>query len=190
MNDPVIIKLQELLFNPQQNHYVKLRQAFWLYAYLLICADPGSGKLLVSSDKIAGQLNVKGTTIQSWLGHLNRQKYLSARHQTGSWAVSITGWPSERPSVKPVMISDDEGEKDDEPDKITPSLLHERIGNGEGVHYYEVLVEKYPQDILRRALSDVMVVPASRIKKSKGALFTFLVKRYAQEEKQNQDVGY
>jgi len=184
MNDPVIIKLQELLFHPQANHYGKLSQAFWLYVYLLICAHPASGRLIISSEKVAAQLNVKSSTIQSWLGHLKKQRYLTARHQALTWVVTITGWPVDLKENSPALIPDEGFDEDEPNDEITPKLLHQRLGNGVGSHYYDMLVERYPQDILKRALSDVELVPVSRIKKSKGALFTYLVKKYAQEEKQ------
>jgi len=182
MNEPVITKLQELLFYPQANHYGKLRQAIWLYAYLLICAHPESGRLIISSEKVAAQLNVKGSTIQSWLGHLKKLRYLTARHQGLTWAITLTGWSVDRKDAIPALITDEGIDEDEPKDEITPKLLHQRLGNGEGTHYYEALVKRYDQDILKRALSEVELIPSSRIKKSKGALFTYLVKKYAQEE--------
>jgi len=43
---------------------------------------------------------------------------------------------------------------------------------------YEAYVLNYPEAILRTILTEVMSVPEHKIKKSRAALFTFLVKKY------------
>ena len=44
---------------------------------------------------------------------------------------------------------------------------------------------KYSSGLLRKALGDALEVPLSKIKKSRGALFNHLVKKYAGQANQN-----
>lgn len=42
--------------------------------------------------------------------------------------------------------------------------------------------KKYPESVIRKALGEVKETPLERIKKSKAALFSYLIKKYAQRE--------
>lgn len=42
---------------------------------------------------------------------------------------------------------------------------------------HEGFVETYQEDFLRRTLNKVMTIPERKIKKTRGALFTYLVQR-------------
>ncbi len=50
---------------------------------------------------------------------------------------------------------------------------------------YLSYANKYPETILRRILGEVKEVPAGSIRKSRGALFNYLVKQYAQKTNHN-----
>ena len=50
---------------------------------------------------------------------------------------------------------------------------------------YESFAQRYPESFLRRILNEVLEVPAERIKKSRGALFTYLLKKYANQSHNN-----
>ena len=50
---------------------------------------------------------------------------------------------------------------------------------------YLSYARKYPESFLRRILGEVKEIPAGKIKKSRAALFGYLVKKYAQESNQN-----
>ena len=45
--------------------------------------------------------------------------------------------------------------------------------------YHEILVEKYSEEFLRKMLAKAMAVPEKDVRKSRGALYTSLVKRNA-----------
>jgi hypothetical protein len=47
-----------------------------------------------------------------------------------------------------------------------------------GLRLYLHYAKKYPEGALRRALSEARAVPANQIKKSRGALFNHLIKKY------------
>ena len=44
---------------------------------------------------------------------------------------------------------------------------------------------KYPHGLLRKVLGEVMEIPSSKIKKSRGALFNHLVQKYAKQKPQS-----
>jgi len=46
---------------------------------------------------------------------------------------------------------------------------------------YLSYANKYPESLLRKALGDVMEIPISKIKRTRGALFNHLVQKYAKD---------
>lgn len=50
---------------------------------------------------------------------------------------------------------------------------------------YIAYANKYPSGFLRKVLGQVLEVPIDRIRKSRGALFNHLVKKYAEQSNQN-----
>lgn len=50
---------------------------------------------------------------------------------------------------------------------------------------YLSYVKKYPESLLRKILGEVKEIPIEKIKKSRGALFNHLVKKYAQKTSKN-----
>ena len=46
---------------------------------------------------------------------------------------------------------------------------------------YISYANKYPDNLLRKVLGEVMEIPQSKIKKTRGALFNHLVQKYARE---------
>ncbi len=59
--------------------------------------------------------------------------------------------------------------------------LAEKLNDYEGIALYISYAKKYPESLLRGVLGEVMEIPDEKIKKSRGALFNHLVKRYGQE---------
>lgn len=57
--------------------------------------------------------------------------------------------------------------------------LAEALGDQASLDLYRAYVLAYPDVLLRRALAEARSVPQERIKKSRGALFTYLVRKYA-----------
>jgi len=59
--------------------------------------------------------------------------------------------------------------------------LAEALNDTKSLSVYLSYARRYPESILRRVLGDVMEIPADEIKKSRAALFSYLIKKYAQE---------
>lgn len=58
--------------------------------------------------------------------------------------------------------------------------LAETLGEPDSIEVFRVQAFTYPEALLRKALTEVLAVPQEKIKKSRGALFTYLVRKYAQ----------
>lgn len=50
---------------------------------------------------------------------------------------------------------------------------------------YLSYARKYPEFLLRKVLGEVKEIPSEKVKKGRGALFTHLIKRYAQKTSNN-----
>ena len=53
------------------------------------------------------------------------------------------------------------------------------LGEEESVELFRSYAERYSEEFLRRVLAEVLAVPPEKIKKSRGALFTYLIKKHA-----------
>ena len=60
--------------------------------------------------------------------------------------------------------------------------LAARLEDLRSLPLYLSYAHKYPEGILRKALGEVMEIPLSKIKKSRGALFNHLVQKYARQQ--------
>ncbi len=63
--------------------------------------------------------------------------------------------------------------------------LAEGLDDKANLRFYFSVCRKYPESFLRRIYSEVKEVPLNKIKKSKGALFNYLVQKYDKRGKNN-----
>jgi len=63
--------------------------------------------------------------------------------------------------------------------------LAEELNDRKNLSLYLRCARKYPEPFLRRVLGEVKETPFERIKKSKAALFNYLIKKYAQNKTTN-----
>lgn len=59
--------------------------------------------------------------------------------------------------------------------------LAKELDDLESLELYRRYATRFPHPMLREALNDVMAVPAPHIRKSRAALFTYLIKKYARQ---------
>jgi DNA replicative helicase MCM subunit Mcm2 (Cdc46/Mcm family) len=64
-------------------------------------------------------------------------------------------------------------------DEILASELAEALDDRESLSLYVSYARTYPAPLLKRALAEALSVPVEKIRKSRGALFTYLVRKYA-----------
>ncbi len=55
---------------------------------------------------------------------------------------------------------------------------------------YQSYVSRYPSAIIKKAFQEAIKLPAKKIKKTRGALFNYLVQYYAKEKSSQQDHGH
>jgi hypothetical protein len=55
------------------------------------------------------------------------------------------------------------------------------LGEDEYLPVFRKLVRKYPEDVVRRAYERTLEIPAERVRKSRGALFNYLIKQYGRK---------
>ncbi|MBI1912114.1 MAG: hypothetical protein HYS21_08940 [Deltaproteobacteria bacterium] len=67
--------------------------------------------------------------------------------------------------------------------------LAEALNDHKNLPLYVSYCKRYPEQLLRRVLGEVKELPREKIKKSRGALFNYLVQKYA-NKKDNQNPGH
>ena len=78
-----------------------------------------------------------------------------------------------------------QNQQDSSFDNFVPRTKEEKLAleiarslNDQGSFYHYVkLCQKYPEKLLLEILNEVLAVPSYQIRKSRGALFTFLIKK-------------
>lgn len=77
---------------PTAKHYRAMRNAVWLYLYLLIYANRSTGSLYRHNSTIAGDTGLNPRTVSRWMNALKRGGYIEVRRTGRSLAISITKW--------------------------------------------------------------------------------------------------
>ena len=60
----------------------------------------------------------------------------------------------------------------------------------DNIKVYLYLCHRYPKGVIWRAFGVARETPLAQIKKSRGALFTYLVKKYANEKTNSKDISH
>jgi len=71
-----------------------------------------------------------------------------------------------------------------ERDSLAHELAH-AFGETEYLHRYKVCCGKYPQWVIEKAFNIAQTFPQERIRKSRAAIFFYLVKQYAHQPPHN-----
>ena len=61
-----------------------------------------------------------------------------------------------------------------------------RLGDENSIALFQAVVRRYPEEIIRRAYEETLAYPAEKIRKSRGAIFIYLVKKYANHDHNQQ----
>jgi hypothetical protein len=186
---------QGLAADPQAKHYRLMKQAVWLYLYLIGFSNIKTGKLTARLSDIAKDMGIREETLRSWLGHLRKGNYIAVEKQGDQLLFKITKWKNISSKLEidkwlQTNIQKSKGRRsanDDDPkpeQKVSnTSKLARQIAKDldshEGLAYFEKLCSNYPQKIILQSLKEAKAIPAEKIKKSRSALFVYLVKKYA-----------
>ena len=184
------IVLNGLVADPQAKHFHRMNSSVWLFLYLLTTVNQKTGRLTRSIEDIAMDMGLKTNTIDTWLGILKSKDYIESVKNNGQTIIQILKWRKVAPlyDKKPEIQSARKPVKKTRKEKVLVSEFEsaakeaaQQLGDVENYRAYINLFEKYSKDIIEKALTRVKSLPDEKIKKSRGALFTYLVKQYGQQ---------
>jgi hypothetical protein len=171
---PINVRLdRRLLEHPRAYHLRRMRAAIWLYLDLLARLPTGAGTIEVEPAAIGQDMGLPEGTVRSWLGHLRKSQYLDAVRLNGAVRVTIKGVERPTPIVdRPTST----------PRFFTVAKLERALGEKDNDGALETALTRYSDSIVKRALAGALAVPAERIRRSRTALFIYLLKRHEQND--------
>lgn len=161
-----------LVVDAKAKHYRRMRQAIWLYLYLLLAAPPGSGRRLLDPEAVARAMGLTEATVRSWLGHLRTAGYVTTERSGRQVWVQITKWiPRELRSVPSPAAPRAKT-------PLTPEALARVLGEPPESPVLARIVRESDPQVLQAALERTLAVPDSQIRKSRLALLHYLLKHH------------
>jgi len=170
--DPITLTLdRRLLEHPRAYHLRRMRGAIWLYLDLLA---RGAGTIEIEPAAVGGAMGLPEGTVRSWLGHLRKAGYLEAKRHNGKVLVTTVDQTPAAP--------DTPASESPKPERLfTAAKIMRALGERADPDAIDEVLDRHSDDSIRRALAGAMATPAEKIRRSRTALFLFLLKRYAQE---------
>jgi hypothetical protein len=158
---------RRLLEHPRGYHLRRMRLALWLYLAILARLPAGQESLDVDPVGIGGAMGLPEETVRSWLGHLRKAGYLEAERLNGHVRVRIKkGFVPEPPLVLKERF-------------FTVTKLQRMLKDRLNTEAFEAALQAYPDPVIRRALAGALAPPEEQIRRSRTALFLYLLKRHA-----------
>lgn len=165
---------RSILEHRQAVHLRRMHAAVWLYLVLLARLPKDSDTLDLDPRDTATSMGLPEGTVLSWLGHLRKHHYIEARRLNGTVRVRVKHLPEPAPAATPPK---------QEPARFfSVEKLAASLGEGSEKAALEDALAKFSDETIRRALAKTIAVPASEIRRSRTALFLYLLKHYDQEK--------
>ncbi len=172
ISDTITIRFpRRLLEHPRAFHIDRMRAAVWLYLVLLSRLPTGSDAVDIDPAELAGTMGLPEGTVRSWIGHLRKHRYVETRRLDGRIQIrvkrhAVAAAPDGPPPARFFTIA-----------KVEHAL-------GETGHrdLIEPALASHADPVVKRALAGALAVPATEIRRSRTALFLYLLKRHAHEE--------
>ncbi len=173
-----------LVADREAKHFRAMKQSVWLYLYLLLAVNRETGSRLLSPDAVAREMGLREENIRSWLGHLRRQGYVRVEREGAHFLVTVKKWRQE--SVKEPLHSPRPPKKALEDASNTSSQLKSRRDVNElarrlGADPTDGFLTEAAKEVDRATLEEVLAtvdrVPEERIRKSRLALFRYLLEK-------------
>lgn len=161
---------KRLLEHPRGFHIHRMRTSIWLYLALLARLPTGSDRLSVSPADLARAMGLPEGTVVSWLGHLRRCRYLEARRRHDTIQIRIKRHPVSRETqgAKPARF-------------FTVAKVEHALQETGHRDLLEPALAANPDPAVKRALAGALAVPAAEIRRSRTALFLYLLRRHTHE---------
>ncbi len=177
-----------LLHDPQATHFRRIMNAIWLYLYLLVSVHRDTGTMLSTMEKISADTGLDVETLSSWLGRLKHKGYVTVDIQGGELLFTVANWkrlPQETkkkssPRRKERRVSTWKAPAF-EPNPLAREIA-ETFDDKMSLAAYDSLCKRYAEATIRKYFHHVKSLPDDKIKKSRGALMTYLVKTYGESQ--------
>ncbi len=158
---------RRLLLHPRAYHLRRMRLGLWVYLDLLARLPSGAETLEVDPAVVAGEMGVEEGFVRSWLGHLKKAGYVDAERLNGVVRVRVKkGFVSEPPQPPAERF-------------FTVTKLQRALKDKLNVDAFEAVLKFYSDPAIRRALAGALALPDAEIRRSRTALFLYLLKRNA-----------
>lgn len=176
-HSPITLTLdRRLIEHPQAFHLRRMRAGIWLYLDLLARLPAGADSLEAEPAAIGREMGLPEGTVRSWLGHLRKAGYLDAQRLNGHVRVTIRRVETSPPVSVPAPS------RPSDPTRLfTVASLQRALGERGDAEPLQAALNLYPDRVIQQALARTMAVPTERIRRSRIALFTYLLKRHAQD---------
>lgn len=175
MSSPLPITLQldrRILEHPRAYHLRRMRAGIWLYLDLLARLPAGAETFEVEPAAIGRDMGLPEGTVRSWLGHLRKAGYLDAVRLNGTTRVTMKHVVS--PETSPALAT--------APTRFfTVSKLQRALGEPGNEEALQAALNLHTDAVVKRALAGTLAVPETQIRRSRTALFIYLLKRHAQD---------
>jgi hypothetical protein len=168
-SQPITLTIdRRLLEHPRALHLRRVRAGVWLYLVLLSKLPAGKDTLDIEPEAVGRSMGLSEGTVRSWLGHLRKSGYLEAEHLNGVTRVrlkAVATLTEERPRGS-----------DQLPRFFTPEKLEDALGEQGHRLALEAAMRLHADRAIRQALAGALAVPATKIRRSRTALFLYLLK--------------
>jgi hypothetical protein len=167
--DPITLTLdRRLLEHPRAYHLRRMRGAIWLYLDLLA---RGAGTIEIEPAAVGGAMGLPEGTVRSWLGHLRKAGYIDAKRLNGKVQVMIANHTPAAP-----------GTSAPQPARFfTAAKVMRALNERSDPDAIDEAITRHSDTVIRRALAGAMATPAEKIRRSRTALFLYLLNRYAED---------
>jgi hypothetical protein len=166
---PITLTLdRRLLEHPRALHLRRMRQGLWLYLDLLARLPTGAGSLEVEPKVVGEAMGLPEGQIRSWLGHLRKAGYIEAERLNGRVRVTVKRSVS---VAEPVDVPRQRF--------FTVPKLQHALGDAGNRSAFEAALKEHSDVVIRKALAGALAMPAEQIRRSRTALFLYLLNRYA-----------
>jgi hypothetical protein len=165
---PITLQLdRRILAHPRAYHLRRMRAGLWLYLDLLARLPAGTDTFEVEPAALGEEMGLSEGTVRSWLGHLRKAGYVGAERLNGAVRVTIRkGFLPDEPAAPRERL-------------FTVAKLQRMLKDKLNVEAFEAALKLYPDAVIRRALAGALVPPEEEIRRSRTALFLYLLKRHA-----------
>jgi hypothetical protein len=163
---PITLTLdRRLLEHPRAYHLRRMRAGLWLYLDLLARLPSGADTFEVEPAAVGRDMGLPEGTIRSWLEavRLNGVTRVTIKRATVFEAAAATL------PAQPVRF-------------FTVLKLQRALGEKDNDDVLQAALGSHADEIIKRALAGTLAVPETQIRRSRTALFIYLLKRHAPHE--------